>query len=522
MSSSTINYLLPEIVLIGMAVLIYIAGAFLHVQKAWSWMALAGIVLSMLCLGRQDVAADNGILQSDGFGLYIRWLTLSLGFLLVLLNFRPLVGNGTPEGIGSLLLVLAGSMLVGSANDLILLFVALELISIPTYILLYLGPGDVGCQESAVKYFFLSILASAILLYGFSFIYGVTGTMNLDGMRTAFQNFEEMPVGFPNLAKLALLLTFAGLSFRLAAVPFHFYAPDIYQGTTNQNAALLSVIPKVAGLAVLVRLVWAAMPDLGPVAWQIALALAILSMTLGNTMALWQDNVRRMMAYSSISHAGYLLIGLSVALATRNNPPNNWDGIAALLFYLCVYSAATIGTFAMLEFLGQPDRRVDGIDELAGLGRTKPISAAMIAVFMFSLTGIPPLAGFWGKLLVFGSALNVNAESDGAVNMKMWFVILAIVGVVNATISAGYYLRIVGVMYFRPSSTVPKAEGGLGTLTAAIICVLFTAILGVYMSGLYPGALLQASNHAQPLKFQHLPKIHKTLDLENNNKTSER
>ena len=198
--------------------------------------------------------------------LYIRWLTLALGFVLVLLNFRPLIGNGTPEAIGSLLLVIAGGMLVVSANDLILLFVALELISIPTYILLYLGPGDVGCQESAAKYFFLSILASAILLYGFSFIYGVTGTMNLDGIRTAFSNLARYAIRVMLIwLNLALLLTFAGLSFRLAAVPFHFYAPDVYQGTTNQNAALLSVIPKVAGLAVLVRLVWAAMPGFGTV-----------------------------------------------------------------------------------------------------------------------------------------------------------------------------------------------------------------------------------------------------------------
>ncbi len=377
-----------------------------------------------------------------------------------MLNFRPLIGGGTQEAIGSLLLVIAGGMLVVSANDLILLFVALELISIPTYILLYLGPGDVGSQESAAKYFFLSVLASAILLYGFSFIYGAAGTMNLDGIRIAMTSLSDMPKGFDNLAKLALLLTFAGLSFRLAAVPFHFYAPDVYQGTSNSNAALLSVIPKAAGLAVLVRLVWAAMSGLGPFAWQITMAVAILTMTLGNTMALWQENIRRMMAYSSIAHAGYLLIGLTVALAAGTGPPGSWDGIAALMFYLCVYSVATIGTFAMLEYLGQPARRVEGIDELAGLGRTRPVSAAMMAVFMFSLTGIPPLAGFWGKLLIFGSALSVDAGSGG--NARIWFVVLAILGVLNAAISAGYYLRIVGVMYFRPPSAEPRTEGGWG------------------------------------------------------------
>jgi len=505
MTTATLYYLLPEIVLIAAAVLIYIAGAFLSTQKAWGWIALAGIILAMIYLGCQNGAKDGGILISDGFTLYIRWLILASGLFLVLMNFRPLISGGTQEAIGSLLLAIAGGMLVVSANDLILLFVALELISIPTYILLYLGPGDVGSQESAAKYFFLSVLASAILLYGFSFIYGTAGTMKLDGIQMAMTNLSDMPKGFDNLAKLALLLTFTGLSFRLAAVPFHFYAPDVYQGTTNSNAALLSVIPKAAGLAVLVRLVWAAMSGLGPLAWQITMAVAILTMTLGNTMALWQDNFRRMMAYSSIAHAGYLLIGLTVALAAGTGPPGSWDGIAALLFYLCVYTVATIGTFAMLEYLGQPGRRVEGIDELAGLGRTRPASAAIMAVFMFSLTGIPPLAGFWGKLLIFGSALNMDAGAGG--NARIWFVVLAILGVLNAAISVGYYLRIVGVMYFRSALNEPRREGGWGAFTAAVACAIVTVIISFY-----PGPLLKASNQARPVISQ-APKIEKTFDL---------
>jgi NADH-quinone oxidoreductase subunit N len=505
MSTATLYFLLPEIVLIAAAVLIYIAGAFSSTQKVWSWIALAGIILSMICLGCRIGATDGGGLISDGFTLFIRWFVLTSGLLFVLMNSRPLMNGGTQEAIGSLLLAIAGGMLVVSANDLILLFVALELISIPTYILLYLGQGDVGTQESAAKYFFLSVLASAILLYGFSFIYGVAGTMNLGGIRTAINGLSDAPGGFDNFAKLALLLTFAGLCFRLAAVPFHFYAPDVYQGTTNSNAALLSVIPKAAGLAVLVRLVWAAMSDLGPLAWQITMVVAILTMTLGNTMALWQDNIRRMMAYSSIAHAGYLLIGLSVALAAGAGPPGAWDGIAALLFYLCVYTLATIGTFAMLEHLGQPGRRVEGIDELAGLGRTRPISAAMMAIFMFSLTGIPPLAGFWGKLQIFGSALSVDAGSGG--NARIWFVVLAILGVLNAAISAGYYLRIVGIMYFRSPSAEKRDLEAWGAFTAAVACAIVTIVISFY-----PGPLLKASNQARP-EISQAPKIEKTFDL---------
>jgi NADH-quinone oxidoreductase subunit N len=505
MTTPPVYFLLPEIVVIAAAISIYIAGAFVRTQKAWSWIALAGIILSMVCLCAQHGMENAGVLLSDGFTLYIRWLSLALGLLLVLLYFRPLINGSAPEAIGSLMLIVAGGMLVVSANDLILLFVALELISIPTYILLYLGPGNVDCRESAAKYFFLSVLSSIILLYGFSFIYGVAGTMNLDGIRTAFLSLQDMPKGYDNLAKLALLLTFGGLSFRLAAVPFHFYAPDVYQGTSNSNAALLSVIPKAAGLAVLVRIVWAAMPGVGLFAWQITAVVAILTMTLGNTMALWQKNLRRMMAYSSIAHAGYLLIGLAVALASGSGPTSSWNGIAAMLFYLCVYSAATVGTFAMLEHLGHPARRVEDIDELAGLNRNRPAAAAMIAVFMFSLTGIPPLAGFWGKLQIFGSALNVDAGAGG--NLRIWFAVLAIIGVLNAAISAGYYLRIVGVMYFSPPPALDRTQGRSGALPTAALCTLLIIVLSFY-----PRPLLKASNQALPKTFAS-PKIEKTFDL---------
>lgn len=508
MTASTIYFLLPEIAIVAVAVFIYTAGAFWNADKTWPWIALAGVLLAMVFLSRQDVAVERVVLASDGFGLYCRWLILATGLLLVLLNYRSLSTDATPEAIGSLLLVIAGGMLVVSANDLVLLFAALELISIPTYILLYLGQGGAGRRESAAKYFFLSVLASAILLYGFSFVYGVAGSMKLGEIRIALLSLPDMSNGFNHLAKLALALTFAGLCFKLAAVPFHFYAPDVYQGTTNENAALLSVIPKAAGLIVLVRLVWASIANIEPLAWQITLAVSILTMTLGNTLALWQDNPRRMMAYSSIAQAGYLLIGIAAAMAMRNDPsPGPWYGIEAMLFYLCVYAIATIGAFAMLEYLGQPSRGMESINELAGQGRARPAAAAMLAIFMFSLTGIPPLAGFWGKLQIFGSALNVF-DAPGR-DVRVWFVVLAIAGVLNAAISAGYYLRIVGVMYFRAPAMTHKTEGrGFGVYTAALACAFVTVIIGIY-----PGPLATATHQARPAISQS-PKIEKTLGIQ--------
>jgi NADH-quinone oxidoreductase subunit N len=284
----------------------------------------------------------------------------------------------------------------------------------------------------------------------------------------------------------------------MAAVPFHFYAPDVYQGTTHANAAVLSVVPKAASLIVLVRLMPTAISP-GAAAdgtiWRIALALAVLSMSFGNVLALWQQNLRRLLAYSSIAQAGYLLVGLTV-LAATGGAAESWNAVTAILFYLAVYAAAIIGTFAVLAWLGHEERQIDSVDELIGLGRMRPAAAAMLAVFMFSLTGIPPLAGFWGKLLIFGNALSVDAGVTGG-SRQPWFVALAVIGVLNAAVSAAYYLRIVAVMYFRTPLATPKARGGLGAWLAAAVCTLLVVALG-----LYPRPLLQEAERVQGSGFR--------------------
>jgi len=483
----------PEIVLVAAAVAVYLGGAAYRSAGPWSWVAAGGIALAALAL------ACPGCPPGDpaGFDLlaqYARWLALGLGAVLLLTAWRPPTREpgaptgGTPEYCGSLLLCVAGLMLAAGAGNLVLLVVGLELISVPTYILLAVGRRDPAGQEAATKYFFLSILASVVFLYGLSFLYGTTGSMELDVIRARLADPETLPPGFETLAKLAMVLVVAGLCFRVTAVPFHFYAPDVYQGTSHANAAFLSVVPKAAGLVVLVRLVLGAMPAMAPYAWKIALALAVLSMTLGNLLALWQDNLRRLMAYSSIANAGYMLIGLCVALAVPG-AGGWWNGVAAMLFYLGVYAAATLGLFAALACLGGPRRQIDAVDELAGLGRTHPALAAAVAACMFSLAGLPPAGGLWGKLLVFGSALAAEAGTGGP--HHAWLVALAIVGVLNAAIGAYYYLRIVGVMYFRPSAGELKAEGGRAPWWAAMACAL--AVLAV---GVYPGPWMRVSTAA--------------------------
>jgi NADH-quinone oxidoreductase subunit N len=486
MTTLTVQMLTPEIVLVAVAVAIYLGGAFSAARWTWSWLAAAGIVVAALALWAQHGPAPaGGPLLLDGLAWRGRWFALAFGLLFVLLGFRPVPLNPA-EYAGSLLLTVAGLMLVFDAGNLVLLFVALELISIPTYVLLYLGRGDAQGQESAAKYFFLSVLSSAILLYGFSFLYGVGGSTQLAALRAALAD-PAAPTAFRAFSKVAVALILGGLCFRITAVPFHFYAPDVYQGTNYTNAALLSVIPKAAGFAALVRLLLAAMPGMEFYAWRAAAVIAVLSMTTGNVLALWQDDMRRLLAYSSIAHAGYMLMGLAVALAT-GNASGSWNGLAALWFYLVVYAAATLGAFAILEHLGRPPRRLEGVEELAGLGRTRPLAAALMAVFLFSLTGVPLLGGFWGKFWVFGSALNVDG-ADAAGSMQRWFTALAIVGVLNAAVGAAYYLRVVAVMYFRTPLATPQTRGGRGPWWAALACGLI-----VLLVGFFPGPLMRETN----------------------------
>ncbi len=459
MNFHTIYLLTPEIVLVAAAAIIYAGGAFSASQTAWRWIAGAAVLGAAVTLAVQGgPEGTSGALRFDALAWNVRWLAIAVGAAFVVLASRPPTNTGAAEYTGSMLLSIAGLMLVAAAADLVLLFVALELISIPTYVLLYLGRRDAASQEATAKYFFLSVLSSAILLYGFSFLYGAAGSTDFTAGRPSGIIAGSQPLAI--FWKSALAMALAGLCFRITAVPFHFYAPDVYQGTTHVNAAFLSVLPKAAGLVVAARLLLAAMPDLQPYSWQAVAIVSAVTMTWGNVLALWQDDLRRLLAYSSIANAGYMLIGLAVGLATENQA-GPWNGVAAMGFYLAVYSVATIGAFAVLQYLGRADRRIDAVEELAGLGHSRPAPAALLAVCMFSLAGAWPMAGFWGKLLVFASALNAGGAAGGGTIRWWWFTALAVLGVLNAAIAVAYYLRVVAVMYFRTPLATPRRRGAL-------------------------------------------------------------
>jgi len=507
--ANTINLLLPEIVLVAAATIIFVAGAFFDARGGWRWIACCALALAGATLVWEAgvypslapaprAAASFGPITGDYFAYVTCWFALGLGLLLTSIFSGGRSGNPasqwpTAESIASLLLVVAGMMLTAQANDLVLLFLALELISIPTYVLLVQSRTDMAGREATLKYFFLSVVSSGLLLYGFSFVYGATGSMGLAALGAASGNAVS-------LIHLGLLLALASLGLKIALAPFHFYAADVYQGTSPSAAALLATAPKVAGIVVLLRLGAAARLDLVELGWQTLMALAVLTMTVGNVMALWQQNVRRLLAYSSVAHAGYLMIGLCVWAAVRmrdgvSNPGGQptelaVGAVSATLFYLAGYAAATIGAFAAVSYLGQ-GRPIDRMSDLHGAARRCPGGAAALSLFMLSLTGLPPLVGFWGKLMLIVRALAVEGGSPGMEHLRPWFLALAIITVLNAAISAGYYFRIVAAMYFRPAV---QQQEGLPAGGAALAMGLSALI--VIALGLYPAPLIHYSDAA--------------------------
>lgn len=508
--STTISLLFPEIILIAMATFIFVAGAFRPEPRWWPilgvvtyivtlFVALLGIEWQLWAALMERHVVVSGPLNLDFLGQLARPLALLLGLLLSQTMLRSAPRGLASESAGTLMLAIAGVMFVARANDLVLLFVGLELISIPTYILLFLGRRDRATGEATVKYFFLSLLSSGLLLYGISFLYGMAGTTTLVGtsaelgIREALASLRTVADGQSNLwslAPVAIVLIFAGLGFKLAAVPFHFYAPDVYQGATPGNAALLAILPKVAGVTALARLLVAMFPGVS-LAWQMVVIVALLTMSLGNICALWQRHVRRLLAYSSIAHSGYLLIGIAVALGAGSESLRS-AGLAATLFYLAAYAVASLATFATLTYLGESGQRVENVADLAGLGRTDPLAAGILAVSMFSFAGIPVFAGFWGKFALFSSALDV-AMTAGSGPLRVWFLTLAVVGALNAAIGAAYYLKIVGVMFFQPATApAPAGKGGTGALAAMVTCGVLVVGVGVLPKLAFRGAGLAA------------------------------
>ena len=546
MSSLQSFFLLaPEIILVAAALIAFLGGAFAGLRGGWS-IAIVGILAAMLVAGGQPTEGSwvaSGGVRIDAFSAYIRWTVLALGGILALVQagdlFRSAVirgsgfaGGGTLHGgtceeAGTFLILLAGLSLAAVADDMVLLFIGLELVSIPTYILLALKRTDAHGQEASLKYFFLSLVASSLFLYAAVCLYGIGGSTSLSIIGARLRSSADALVGTSTvLLPVAIGMTLAGAAFRLAAVPMQFYAPDVYEGTSPSNAALLSTLPKVAGIVVLVRvLALAILPDdagdggVGAAAaahlalfWPLTAVLAAVTMTVGNVMALMQRNLRRLLACSSIAHAGYLLVGIAAAAAAASARADaaipgkadaSWTlglgGLSATLFYLATYALATAGIFAAITYLGHrwpewtagsgprpPREEISTVDDLDGLSSTNPVAAFAIALLLLSLAGIPPLPGFWGKLSLATSALEVDWNAAITLgSRRAWFVSLAVILVLNAAIAAAYYLRIIAAMYFRTARRGVQADGGLSAGVAMLLCTALVLMVTVQPRGLF-------------------------------------
>ncbi len=498
--------ILPEVALLAVACLLFLVGLATP-RRLVAWVVgllglalAAGLALAPAVGGAElglfgDPAVGRTLAPFDPTGLagFTRWLALGTA-LVVLLTAWPELTDGTAaEYVGCLLVVAAGTSLCGRANDLVSLYLSLELLSIPTYVLLMVaGRGQPG-QEASVKYFLLSVLSSAVLLFGFSYLYGMAGSTNLGAVVATLTDAHVTAVN--PLAVVAAVLAVAGLGFRITAVPFHWYAPDVYQGGPTGVVTLLATAPKVAGFVALARVLGLAGPAAGvpfdashtlvPLTlWTLAVA----TMTLGNVLALLQTDLRRLLAYSGVAHGGYMLIGLVTASAGAAPAGGLPTGVDAVLIYLVAYILMTAGFFAVLLHLGEGVRTGD---DLAGLGETHPVSAGLLAVSLLSLIGLPLTAGFVGKLLLFVAAFNAPATTP----MGGGFRVLAVVAAVNAAIGAVYYLRLLGVMYLR-SALHPLPRGKAGpALLAAALCAVGTVALGVY-----PKPVSDAARVAVPAK----------------------
>ena len=475
--SADLLVIAPLLTVIGGALAVIVSDAITPSRRtppiAVALAALGGTAVLLLSrAGDATSTAFGGAYVAGPFVSYLGLLGVAISAITLLVAPAFLAARKLPtaEFAATLLFALAGAILVGAAGDLVTLFIGLELMVIPGYLLAGYAKRDPLSTEGAIKYFLLGSFSSAILLFGIVILWGSVGTSSLDGIALALAAAPEGAAS-PALA-VALALITTGVAFKVAAVPFHYWTPDAYQGSPTPITGYLSVGPKVGAFALMIKLFLVALLPLASAWVPIVAVLAIATMSLGNLVALTQWNVKRMLAYSSIAHTGYLLVG--VVAAGIGEP----SGISAILFYAAAYAFMNLGAFAVLSAVGAQVGASSQLDALAGLGRRHPFLALLATIFLLSLTGIPPTAGFFAKTAIILSAVQAGGLAT----------ILAIVAVLNAAIAAFYYLRVVVYLFMRD-----PVEGQTEPESAPLLRLgLLLATLGTVALGLAPTPLLEA------------------------------
>ncbi len=443
--------------------------------------ALGGLAITAaitLAVGTNAATyAFGSMYHLDALTTFLDLLFIAIVALTILFAPDYLVPRGLPlaEFATTIVFAMTGAMVIAASADLLLLFLGLELMVLPGYLLAAYHKSDGYSTEGAIKYFLLGSFSSAIFLFGLAFVWGLSGTTSIHGVSTTLTRVTtgELPFS-PGLAMgLAFLTT--GVAFKIAAVPFHYWTPDAYQGSPTPVTGYLSVGPKVGAFALILRLFVEALGPMKADWLPVIVVLAALTMTLGNLVALTQDNVKRMLAYSSIAHTGYMLVGLA-AFAGATLPEQRSSGISALLFYGAAYAFMNLGAFAVIAALQKRAGVTSQLSTFSGLIRKEPALTFLMLLFLLSLVGIPPTAGFFGKVLIIQSAVQVGG----------WVGALAVLVVLNAAVAAFYYLRVVVYMFVRdPVSDVPAPRHGIllwGGLAAATV---LTILLGAF-----PGLIL--------------------------------
>jgi NADH-quinone oxidoreductase subunit N len=470
---------LPEIILTVMGTVLMILDPIVNRRDSnlfgtLSVLSLIGALFGAVAAYAQAGPAFGGLLMVDGFATFFRILVIVVGILTILPSYRFLARQDaeTSEYHALLLFSIAGQCLMASANELIMVFIGLEISSIASYVLAGYLRDDKRANEAALKYFLLGSFATGFFLYGVALVYGATGTVNLTLVRAAITGANPPS---PVFVGVAAALMFVGLGFKVSAAPFQMWAPDVYQGAPTPVTAFLSAGPKAAAFAVFLRIFMTAFEPVGsgwePLVW----ISALLSMTIGNFAALLQTNVKRLLAYSSIAHAGYVL----VALTARSDV-----GTAAAMFYLAAYAFMNVGAFAVVSHLSGKGERYQDLEDFKGLGVKQPLTAAMLAIFLLSLIGVPLTGGFFGKFYIFKAALESHL---------VW---LTVLGLLNSAVAAYYYLRLLVMMYMHePAGAAAEAE----PLTPGLSLALILPALGTLILGIFPGWVLDFAGKSSNL-----------------------
>ena len=470
---------LPEIVLALGAMLLLMVGAFRGERTtkvidaaAIALLVLAGLIIVWLPAGK--LVTFGGSFVVDGFARFLKLLALTGSAAAILMSTNYFAAEKRQKFEYSILILLSatGMMMLISASDLIALYLGLELMSLALYVVAAIDRDSIRSTEAGLKYFVLGALSSGMLLYGASLVYGFTGTVSFAGIAKAA---SEGGASHSSLGLIfGLVFVFAGFCFKVSAVPFHMWTPDVYEGAPTPITAFFAAGPKVAAIAMFVRTSIVAFPGILSQWQQIVVFVAIASMALGAFAAIGQRNIKRLMAYSSIGHMGFALVGL--AAGTQ-------EGVQGVLVYMAIYVAMTLGTFACILSMRRDGQMVEDIADLAGLARTKPAMAFFLAMLLFSLAGIPPLAGFFAKFYVFLAAIKAGLFA------------LAVIGVVTSVVGAYYYLAIVKIMYFdepaKPFEPMPSELKAVLAVTGLFNLLFFV----------YPGPLVDAANAAAKSLF---------------------